>query len=63
MHKLNVIWCSTTDDMMISELYKDQQCQEMYSLLDKVALHNRDVVNNVKCCFMNVEVKWTGYTN
>jgi len=42
------------EDTMTSDLYKDKQRQEVYSLLDEVALHidvHRDVVNNVKVLF------------
>ena len=41
-------------DTLTSDLYKDKQCQEVYSLLDEVALHidvNRDVVKTVKVLF------------
>ena len=45
---------NNVEDALTSDLYKDKQHQEVYSLLDKVALHinvHRDVVNNVKVLF------------
>ena len=48
------------DDTLTSDLYKDKQRQEVYSLLDEVTLHvdvNRDVVNTVKVLFYEYRSK------
>ena len=48
------------NNTLTSDLYKDKQRQEVYSLLDEVALHvdvNRDVVNTVKVLFQEYRSK------
>ena len=54
------------EDTMNSDLYKDKQCPEVYSLSDEVVLHigvHRDTVNTVKVLFHECRSKCTEYTN